>query len=173
MIELHWKVESHFKVKIGGNIFINTPNLIVYREEPLFKMYRSTSDGLLGIDFDIYNNSGDKVTTIRKGMIVAGNEKDFSIVKEFDHYTITEKLSGRIICGIKKREEAGEVELDLSVYMYTKNGFLFDATPTGINVSSNLISGNIISGLDVGILIAPADYISRDLTFGIRINTNI
>jgi len=173
MIVMHWKVESNFKVKVGGNIFINTPNLIVYREEPLFKMYRSTSDGLLGIDFDIYNNRGDKVATVRKGMIVVGNENDFSIVKEFDHYTITEKLSGRSICGIKKRGKAGEVELDLSVYMYTKNGFLFDATPTGINVGGNFLSGNIFIGKDAGILIAPADFNSRDLAFGIRINSNL
>jgi len=173
MIELHWKVESNFKVKVGGNIFINTPNLIVYREEPLFKMYRSTSDGLLGIDFDIYNNSGDKVATIRKGMIHAGNEKDFTIVKEFDHYTITENSSGRIICDIKKREEAGEVELELSVRMHTKDCFLFDANPTGINVRGNYLSGNTFVGLGVGILIAPADYIPRNLTVGIRIHINL
>jgi len=173
MIKLHWKVESNFKVKVGGNIFINTPNLIVYREEPLFKMYRSTSDGLLGIDFDIYNKSGDKVATIRKGMIVSGNEKDFSIVKKFDHYIITENSSGRIICDIKKRGEAGEVELDLSVRMYTKGGFLFDAAPTRINVRGNYLSGNTFSGFDVGMLIAPAYYNNRDLKIGVRIITDL
>ena len=158
MISLHWIVEETFKVKIGGNIFINTPNIIMYGEEPLFKMYRSTSDGLLGIDFDIYKENGEKVATIRKSMIVDGNENDFSILKEFDHYTITEKSSGRIICDIKKREVAGDVELEVNVQMYTKKGFLFKATPTGTNIGSNLISGNILSNCQCGIYIDPKSY---------------
>ena len=156
MISLHWIVEEAFKVKIGGNTFINTPNIIMYGEEPLFKMCRSTSDGLLGIDFNIYKENGEKGATIRKGMIVDGNENDFSILKEFDHYTITEKSSGRIICDIKKREVAGDVELEVNVQMYTKKGFLFKATPTGTYIGSNLISGNILS--NGGIYINPNSY---------------
>ena len=158
MISLHWIVEETFKVKIGGNTYINTPNIIVYGEEPLFKIYRSTSDGLLGIDFDIYKENGEKVATIRKGMIVDGNENEFSILKEVDHYTITEKSSGRIICDIKKREVAGDVELEVNVQMYTKRGFLFIAAPTGTNIGSTSITGNIFSNCQYGIYIDPNSY---------------
>ena len=158
MISLHWRVEETFKVKIGGNIYINTPNIIVYGEEPLFKVYRSTSDGLLGIDFDIYEENGEKVATIRKGMIVDGNENEFSILKEFDHYTITEKSSGRIICDIKKREVAGDLELEVNVQMYTKSGFLFTATPMGTNIGSTLMTGNILSNCQYGIYIDPNSH---------------
>ena len=155
---MHWRVEERFKVKIGGNIYINVPNIIVYGEESFFKIYRSTSDGLLGIDFDIYEKEGTKVATIRKGMIVDGNENDYSIVKLFDHYTITERSSGREICDIKKREKAGDVELELSVRMYTKKGFLFEATPSGTNIGIISISGNIISDCKTGIYIDPKRY---------------
>ena len=158
MISLHWRVEEKFKVKIGGNTYINTPNLILYGEEPLFKIYRSTSDGLLGIDFDIYEENGNKVATIRKGMIVDGNEDAYTIVRSYDHYTITENSSGGIICDLKKREKAGEVELELNVKMYTRTGFLFIATPTGTNIGTNLISGNVISDSRVGIFIDPNKY---------------
>ena len=104
MINLHWKIEEHFKVKIGGNIFIDIPNLIMYGDEPLFKIYRSTSDGLLGIDFDIYDKNGNKIATIRKGMIVQGDEKNYNISyrEVVDHYKISEKKSGRIICRVMK-----------------------------------------------------------------------
>ena len=158
MIFLHWRVEENFKVKIGGNIYINIPNIIVYGKEPLFKIYRSTSDGLLGIDFDIYEENGEKVATIRKGMIVDGNEDDYSIVEKLDHYTITEKKSGRVICDLKKKEQAGEVELDLSVKMYTKRGFLFEATPTETNIGGLSVSGSTFRNLAVGISIKPTKF---------------
>jgi len=158
VILLHWKVEENFKVKIGNNIFINTPNIVMYGEEPLFKIYRSTSDGLLGIDFDIYDERGIKVATIRKGMIVDGNEDDFIFVRNFDHYTIIEKTSKRIICDLKKREMAGEVELELNLKTYTKKGFLFEATPEGMNIESNFLSGNIIKDGQVGIFIDAKKY---------------
>ncbi len=153
----HWKVEERFKVKIGGCTFINTPNLVKYGDELLFKCYRSISDSLLGIDFDIYDESGDKVATIRKGMIVDGDEDKYSIVEDFDHFTITEKFSGRIICEIRKREEAeGDVEFELFVKMYTKSGFLFEATPTRTNTL--FITGVVFEDCKVGIQINPQEY---------------
>ncbi len=160
MINLHWIVEDHFKVKIGGNIFIDTPNLIMYGDELLFTIYRSTSDGLLGIDFDIYDKNGDKIATIRKGMIVQGDENNYNIRyrEVVDHYIITEKQSGRIICDLKKREKAGDFELDLSVSLYTQSGFLFEATPTEIRLATNLLSGNTMIGCACGIRIDPLNF---------------
>jgi len=160
VINLHWKIEEHFKVKIGGNIFIDIPNLIMYGDEPLFKIYRSTSDGLLGIDFDIYDKNGNKIATIRKGMIVQGDEKNYNISyrEVVDHYKISEKKSGRIICDLKKREKAGDFELDLSVNLYTKSGFLFEATPTIIRVKQALLSGNTLVGCKYAIRIDPNNF---------------
>ncbi len=117
----------------------------MYGEEPLFRIYRSTSDGLLGFDFDIYKENDEKVATIRKGMIVDGNENEYTITRRFDHYWIKENSSGRILCEIKKREEAGDAELEVNVELYTRSGFLFQATPAGTNIGTTLITGNIIS----------------------------
>lgn len=39
--DIMWTVEDRFSVKLGGNTYINTPNLVVYKGEPLFRMYRS------------------------------------------------------------------------------------------------------------------------------------
>ena len=55
-----WEVSKDFKVKLGGNYFINTPNLIVEKGISLFRLFRR-EDGFLGIDFDIYNSKGTKL----------------------------------------------------------------------------------------------------------------
>ena len=111
-----WEVADRFKVKIGGAIFINVQNLIVVetydenkpKEEPekesLFTMKRSLSDGLLGIDYDIFNRNRDKVATVHNGFIVDGDKENYGIEKKHDHYTITDKSTGKLICDIKKRE---------------------------------------------------------------------
>ena len=56
-----WKVEDRFRVKLGGNTYINTPRLIVYKGTPLFQLGRSESDGMLGIDFDVFDAAGQRV----------------------------------------------------------------------------------------------------------------
>lgn len=129
-----WEVENQFIVKIGSNTYINVPEIIVYDDKPLFKIVRAKNTRLLGVDFDIYDEKGDKVATIRRGMIVQGDENNYIIRKDFDHFTVKEKSSGRMICEIKKRDKAGNAELELNIHMYTKDGFLLKATPIGTNV---------------------------------------
>ena len=92
-----WYTEDEFKVKIGGTTYINVPNIVVCKGVSLFKIIRSDSDGLIGIAFDIYDENGKKVATIRRGRIVQGNDDDYDIVTAHDHYTITEKSTGKMI----------------------------------------------------------------------------
>ena len=71
-----WYVEDECKIKLGGNTYINVPNIIVYRGEPLFKISRSERSNLLGIDFDIFDKNGERIATVRRGRIVQGDEKN-------------------------------------------------------------------------------------------------
>jgi len=149
-----WYTEDEFKVKIGGTTYINVPNIVVCKGVSLFKIIRSDSDGLIGIDFDIYDENGKKVATIRRGRIVKGNDDDYDIVTAHDHYTITEKSTGKMICDIKKRQMANNVELEVSVHLYTPDGFLFDATPEQTNLpGGNVISGGVMKNCENGIVI--------------------
>jgi hypothetical protein len=72
-----WKLEDKFRVKIGGNYYIDTPNIVVYRGTPLFTMKRRENDFLLGIDFDIHDKTGARIATVRNGNVVQGNESDY------------------------------------------------------------------------------------------------
>ncbi|MHC1698829.1 MAG: hypothetical protein AB9919_12365 [Geobacteraceae bacterium] len=136
-----WQVENEFKVIIGGNTYINTPKIVDYKGTSLFTIRRG-DDGLLGIDFDIFDKQGKRVATVRKGVIVHGNQNEYTITAGMDRYTLTENKTNTVICDIKKRSQVASAELEVSVKLFTPDGFLFDATPTG----TNLPGGNSISG---------------------------
>jgi hypothetical protein len=42
-----WQVTKRFRVRLGGNAYINVPQLVVYRGDSLFTLKRS-DDGVLG-----------------------------------------------------------------------------------------------------------------------------
>lgn len=147
-----WKLEKEFSVKLGGNTYINTPNLVVYKNKPLFKIYRSESDGILGIDFDIFNSNGNRVATVRKGIVVQGDSKNYKIESGHEEYKVIEKGSNRLISSIKRRGLEG-VELEVTVRLYTPDGFLIDATPTQTNIPGMVMTGNVFKDCGAGISI--------------------
>jgi hypothetical protein len=133
-----WEVEDRFRVRLGGNNYINCRNLITFRGEPLFTLRRH-DDGYLGIDFEIYDQNGTRVATIRRNEVYFGDSEAYQIEGSMNRYILTERASGRMICDIKKREEAHPAELDVSVHLYTPSGFLFDATPEETNLGGMVI----------------------------------
>jgi hypothetical protein len=145
-----WKVEEKFSVKLGGNTYINTPNLVSYKGEPLFRVYRSESDGMLGIDFDVYDSSGQRVATFRKGIVVQGDGDNYNIESGHEEYRVIEKSTGRQIASVKRRG-AQDVEMEVSVRLYTPDGFLFDATPTSTNIETSMFAGCVFENCGAGI----------------------
>jgi hypothetical protein len=148
-----WYLEDKFRVIIGGNTYINTPNLVVYKGKPLFTVRRGERDGLLGIDFDIFDKKGDKVATVRNGFVVHGNREDYEISEVMDRYTVTEKANGRLICDIRKRSKSPNAELEISVKLFTEDGFLFDANPQETNLPGVKLRGNVFENCGAGIVI--------------------
>ena len=141
-----WEITDQFKVKLGGNYYINTPDIIVAHGQSLFKIERR-EDGHLGIDFDIYASDGEKVATIRRGNIVQGDDKKYEIKKDYHHYWVKEKETGRSICDIKQKSKAeGDCEIEVSVDLYTKSGFHLIADPEKTNIGGITISGNTFCG---------------------------
>jgi hypothetical protein len=148
-----WKIEIEFAVKLGGNTYINTPNLVVYKGESLFRIYRSESDGMLGIDFDVFDPQKKRIATVRKGIVVQGDASNYDIKTGHDEYSVTEKNSGRLVASVKRRDAQG-AELEVTVHLYTPDGFLFDATPTHTNVGGMMMTGCTIKNCGAGIVIA-------------------
>lgn len=150
-----WKVEPNFTIRLGGNIFQNVQDLIRYRDESLFTVRRSDSDGMLGIDFDVRDPVGARIATVRKGVIVQGNEKDYEIVTGHGVYSLILRVNQRQILRIERRGVEG-AELDVSVRMYLPNGQLLDLSPTEtrINQTGTVIGGSTIRDAGVGIQIS-------------------
>ena len=98
-----WTVERDFAVKFGGNLYIRCGQLVTYEGEPLFNLARRESDGRLGIDFDVYDDRGAKLATVRHGSIVQGDAKRFDIHHGADVKTMTDRETGEILVRINRR----------------------------------------------------------------------
>lgn len=128
-----WKIETAVSIKLGGNTYINTPNLIVHKGEPMFQICRSDSGGCFSIDFTVFDAHGNRAATIRRGVVVQGDASNYIIEMSQRHYVVTEQSTGQQIAVIHRRGVDG-AELEVSVCLYTLDGFLFCATPTQTNI---------------------------------------
>lgn len=148
-----WNIEDRFRAIIGSNTYINTPSIITVKGEPLFTLKRRESDGVLGIDFDIFDKDGVRVATVRNSNVVQGNESDYDIVRGADHYVVTEKATSRVICDLRKKTKAHGAEIEISVNMYTKSGFLLEATPKETNLAGATVRNCVFQDCPTAIAI--------------------
>lgn len=146
-----WKVETEFAVRLGGNTYINTPNLIVYKGTPVFRIRRS-DDGTLGIDFDVFDAKGQRVATFAKGVVVQGDEANYKIDSGHETYSVTERSSSRVVARVQRRD-VQKAQLDVHVHMYLPNGFLLDAGPQATNLGGATLMGNVFKNCGTGIAI--------------------
>ncbi len=147
-----WRIEENFRVKVGGNTFVNARNLILYKDECLFTIKR-TEDGFIGIDFDVFDEKGERLATIRRGNVVQGNTDDYIINHPLDRYFVVEKATGKTICDVRRRSKSPDAELEVSVRLYTRDGFLIDVSPNGTNLKGVHFSGNTFNNVETGIAI--------------------
>lgn len=92
-----WEVAERFRVKIGGITFINCKTLIDYKGQSLFNLRRH-EDGYLGIDFDIYDDKGNRIARVVRNEIYKGDPDRYTIEGTADTYILTDKESGDKIC---------------------------------------------------------------------------
>jgi len=149
-----WSLEKEFLVMLGGNTFVDSPNLVTYEDAPLFELKRNSESGYLGISFKIYDEDGSKLATVGNNSLFPNKKykgpKRFAIEGKVHDWALREIASGFLVCGLKKKEKALPVELQLTVNLYTPNGALFSATPESILVPDNKsFSGNIFKNAGI------------------------
>lgn len=146
-----WEVAERFRVRIGGNTYINTPNLVCHKGKPLFSLRRH-EDGYLGIDFEIYDHKGTRVATVRRNEIYEGDKDSYAIDGSLNRYVLTERATGDVICDIRKRDDAENSELEITeLRLYTPSGFRFIADPNKMNLAGMTFFGCTFADSDVGI----------------------
>ena len=148
-----WEVEDHFKVRIGGNTYIDTPDIVVYKGQSLFTLKRHAENDYLGIYFEIYDAAGKHIASVKRNEIYYGDKDAYVIDGSMNRYVFSERASGRVICDIKKREDAHPAELHVSVQLYMPDGFLFNATPDDTNLGGITARGNTFANCGAAIAI--------------------
>ncbi len=108
----------------GGNTYINTLNLVVYKGEPLFASIAARAMAILGIDFDVFDARGICVATFRKSIVVQGDSDNFDawIKSKYEEARGDDKASGQLIAKVRRRGAEG-AEMEVSVRLYTPDGF--------------------------------------------------
>lgn len=148
-----FQVTDKFRVRLGGNTYIDVGTLVAYRGQRLFDLKRH-EDGYLGIYFDLYDAQGVKIATVKRNELYFTRAADRERYEEFgssDSYLLRDKSTGIPLVEIRKRGAAQPNELEVSVRLYTPDGTLFDATPTSTNLGGVTLIDNVFIGLAVGI----------------------
>ncbi len=66
--------EKEFTVKLGGMTFKNVEVIMTFAGQPLFTVYRSESDGSVGISFEIFDSHCIKIASIKQNRIYPHHE---------------------------------------------------------------------------------------------------
>lgn len=131
-----WAVDPEFKVRFAGKIFVDTPHLLVFKDEPVFSMRRCEEEGILEINFAIFDSSGDRVGDVERGALTTRGESTLELKSGENQFSIKETATGRTVCDIRRRASAKEADFDVSIQMFLPDGFLVHANPAQSNLSS-------------------------------------
>jgi hypothetical protein len=149
-----WTVEKDFQVKLGGNIFINVPRLIVNKGQTLFTLKRSDGDGQLGIYFELFDATGRHVASVKRNRIYPATAGRLYELKDqaADVCLLRDVRNGEDVCTIRRTSDT-PTELEVSVRLYTPDGFLIKATPTEIEIpeTRSILGGNTLRGAGIEI----------------------
>ncbi len=150
-----WFLEKQFRVVLGGNAYVNVPNLVVYKDQTLFTLRRHDGNGQLGIYFELYDATGQHIASVKRNEIYpTGRQGDlYKLDGSADECLLRRSDTNEYVCQIRKRRTS-PIELEVSVRLYTPDGFLFEATPDATNLGDLTMSGNLVVRCEVGINIA-------------------
>ncbi|MDZ7644507.1 MAG: hypothetical protein U5K76_10025 [Woeseiaceae bacterium] len=144
------KIQKHFVVRIGGNVYSDTPNLLACKGEPLLKVTRNDRNGELDVELGIYDERGRERAVVRQDDVSGGNEDQFDVRMTDNRYTVTDRKNERVICDIRRRAHARDMDLDVSLLMHTPEGFLVHANPDQTNIRIRTSEG-VVRGRDAAI----------------------
>jgi hypothetical protein len=150
-----WLQEGEFHVRLGGNTYINCPTLIAFNGESLFTLSQQ-EDGTLGIDFQVFDSSGNKVASIKKNNVYFGDKEAYETGGGPDDTYLRVKSTGKILAHIMKRRESAPAELDVSLSTYLPDGRPLELDQHGTNLGGLHMTDNTISNCSIGIAIGGA-----------------
>ena len=136
--------------RIGGIIYKNVENPIIFNETPVLGLTRDTRDGVLNVTLNLKDENGNRIATITDGNLSEIDSGKYIVIECQDRLAVVEKTSGRIWADIRRRIRDEIYELDVSCLFFiagvpvilhpnrTKIGTVNDNEPP--NISSLTLS---------------------------------
>ncbi len=123
-------------VKIGSSYYLNCKHIISFKDQDVFTV-NYANDSEIKINFDVFNDKGEKVASVEDSKLKEGNAEFYTIKSTAVEYSFVEKATSRIVCYVKKvqNEETNKCELQIWADMYMPSGFYFQCTPETTNVA--------------------------------------
>lgn len=143
------KIQKHFVVRLGGNDYADTPNLIVCKGEPILKV-TSDENNELKVEIDIFDAQGHRRARVRDTTLVEGDPEAVDIRSTESNYLIRDRSNDRVVCEIRRRAGQQKMDLDVSVLMHTPDGFLIHANPAQSNIGVRH-EGQLVRGREAAI----------------------
>jgi len=128
------KVPENFRTRIAGNIYANTPNLVVCDDTTILRLERASKSGELKVKRRIFGANGRRKATVEGTEITRGRRKDFSVKMTGSNYSVRENSTGRVVCNLQKCGSARPMDVDAFVTTYAPDGFLIHASPVQTNL---------------------------------------
>jgi hypothetical protein len=146
------KLQKDFVVRIGGNDYADTPHLLACKGEPLLTVLRDNDSGELDVRIDIYDENGRKQAAVRQAALTRGSAQRFDIRTTENQFKIVDRKRDRVVCNIRRRAHARDMDIDVSLLMHTPEGFLVHANPDQTNLRTRS-SEDILRGRDAALSI--------------------
>ncbi len=144
------KVRKDFVVRIGGNEYTDTPNLLACKGEPLLRVAREEDSGDLDVELDLFDEKGKRRATVHNGEVVRGSGKAYDVRMTENSFTVFDRRKERTVCEIRRRANARDMDIDVSLLLHTPEGFLVHANPDQTNLRIRH-SEQVIAGRDAAL----------------------
>lgn len=128
------KVRKNFVVRIGGNEYTDTPNLLACKGQPVLTVDREDASGDLQVSLDVYDEKGRRRAAMQGADQVSGRDKSLEVRITENSYTVFDRKHDRVVCDIRRRANARDMDLDVSLLLHTPEGFLVHANPDQTNL---------------------------------------
>lgn len=145
------KVPKNFKTRIGGNFYVNTPNLVVCSGTAILRVERAEPSGELHVKLAIFDSSGRQRALVKDTKLTKGRRKDYSIQSTDSNYSVRENATGRVICKLQRCAATRSMDLDAFILAHTPDGFFIHANPVQTNIGTKA-TGKTYQDLDAALV---------------------
>jgi len=162
-----WLREKDFTIRLGGNVYIDTPVMVAFDGQSLFTVVRQ-EDGYLGIDFEVNSANGTKVASVKRNNIYLGDKDAYALEGEPERLRLISKPSNDALVDIRKNASSAPAELDVSVRSYLPDRRLMDLGPNTSNLGGIRMTGCVLKNCGIGIAVSSSGGVALCVALGSR-----